>query len=59
MPRTKESFFITLLVFLTLLNIYDFYNDYQENEQNPLNLAIEALIPSAIEFSVSIFFTIT
>jgi DNA-binding NarL/FixJ family response regulator len=44
MLHTKESFFITLLVFLTLLNAYDFYNDYQESERDPLHLAVEALI---------------
>lgn len=44
MLRTKESFFITLLVVVTLLNIYDFYNDYQESEHNPIHLLVEALI---------------
>lgn len=44
MLRTKESFFITLLIFVTLLNIYDFYNDYQESEHSLIHLVVEALI---------------
>lgn len=44
MPRTKESFFIALLLFVTLLNVYDFYNDYQESEHSSVHLWIEALI---------------
>jgi DNA-binding CsgD family transcriptional regulator len=50
MLRSKESFFIALLLILTLLNIYDFSNDYQEEEHNPLHLAVEILI---ILFSLS------
>ena len=44
MPRTKESFFIALLLFVTLLNIYDFYNDYQEGEHSQIHLVVEAMI---------------
>lgn len=44
MIRTKDSFFIILLVSLTLLNIYDFYNDYAESEHNKIHLLLEALI---------------
>lgn len=44
MIRTKESFFIALLIFVTLLNIYDFYNDYRESEHNLIHLLVEALI---------------
>lgn len=44
MPRTKASFFIALLVTLTLLNIADFITDYQESEHSKLHLLGEALI---------------
>ena len=44
MPRTRESFFIALLLFVTLLNVYDFYNDYQESEHSPIHLVVEAMI---------------
>jgi DNA-binding CsgD family transcriptional regulator len=44
MIRTKDSFFIVLLISLTLLNIYDFYNDYAESEHNKIHLLLEALI---------------
>ena len=44
MFRTKEGFFIVLLVFVTLLNVYDFYNDYQESEHSSIHLVVEALI---------------
>ncbi|MBU0655648.1 MAG: helix-turn-helix transcriptional regulator [Gammaproteobacteria bacterium] len=44
MPRTKEAFFIVLLIFITVLNIIDFYNDMQEAEHNRAHLALEALI---------------
>lgn len=44
MPRTKETFFIILLISITVLNIWDFYNDMQEDEHNRLHLGLEALI---------------
>lgn len=44
MPRTKETFFIILLISITLLNIWDFYNDMQEDDHNRLHLGLEALI---------------
>lgn len=44
MRSTQETFFISLLVIVTLLNIYDFYNDYQESEHSLIHLGVEALI---------------
>ncbi|MBJ6609628.1 MAG: helix-turn-helix transcriptional regulator [Candidatus Thiothrix moscowensis] len=44
MRHGKETFFIALLVIVTLLNVYDFYNDYQENEHSHIHLLVEALI---------------
>lgn len=44
MFRTKDSFFIALLAFVTLLNIYDFYHDMQEKDHDYLHLLLEALI---------------
>lgn len=43
MLRTKEPFFIGLLLLVTLLNVYDFYNDMQEDDHNVFHLALEAL----------------
>jgi DNA-binding NarL/FixJ family response regulator len=44
MRHGKETFFIALLVIVTLLNVYDFYNDYQESEHSHIHLLVEALI---------------
>ncbi len=44
MRHSKETFFIALLVIVTLLNVYDFYNDYQESEHSRIHLLVEALI---------------
>ncbi|HRJ51584.1 MAG TPA: LuxR C-terminal-related transcriptional regulator [Candidatus Thiothrix moscowensis] len=44
MHHSKETFFIALLVIVTLLNVYDFYNDYQESEHSRIHLLVEALI---------------
>ena len=44
MRHTRETFFVVLLIVITLLNIYDFYNDYQESDHSSLHLWVEALI---------------
>ncbi|QTR46349.1 helix-turn-helix transcriptional regulator [Thiothrix litoralis] len=44
MPRTRDSFFIILLIILTLLNVLDFTSDYQEEDHNRLHLLMEGLI---------------
>ncbi|MCB1858241.1 MAG: helix-turn-helix transcriptional regulator [Gammaproteobacteria bacterium] len=44
MPHYKESFFIGLLLFITLLNIYDFYNDFLEYEHSVIHLTVEGLV---------------
>jgi len=42
MPRTKETLFITLLVFITFLNLLDLYNDMQETDHSKLHMILEA-----------------
>lgn len=44
MPRTKESLFIALLVFITFLNMLDFYNDMGEEDHSKLHLILEGAI---------------
>ncbi len=44
MFRTKNAFFIALLLVVTLLNSIDFYNDMQEDDHSRLHLALEALV---------------
>lgn len=44
MQYSKQSFFILLLVIITLLNIYDFYNDLKEYEHDLVHLWIEGII---------------
>lgn len=43
MFRSKESFFILLLIIVTLLNVYDFLDDMQEDQQNTINLLLEGI----------------
>ena len=44
MIRTKDSFFISLLITLTFLNVVDFISDYQEEDHNKLHLMMEGMI---------------
>lgn len=44
MRHQKETFFIGLLLFITLLNIYDFYNDMLEYEHSIVHLTVEGLV---------------
>lgn len=51
--RSREIFFVVLLVVITLLTSYDLVVDYQEGTE-PLHLAVEALVVLTSVFGVGL-----
>ena len=44
MLRTKELFFLGLLLFVTILNVIDLFQDYQEADHSLIHLGLEGMI---------------
>lgn len=41
MLRTKELFFLGLLLFVTILNVIDLFQDYQEADHSLIHLGLD------------------